>query len=204
MNRAGKVTAAIEIVEAVRSALERTTSERKEAGWDSEALAFEMSRLLGLVLRAEDRTPAQMEEMIAVAKWLQGREKAGYRWPQMAVLYPEHHIGERVVAACARLGIPVDVARANRNRITVARSAVRLMTMHTAKGLEFPCVAVAGLGALGRHGSGRRCAAGLRGHHARHARGVSHLLAHVGGGGAAGGVAKSKARRILRFRRASR
>jgi superfamily I DNA/RNA helicase len=25
------------------------------------------------------------------------------------------------------------------------------MTMHTAKGLEFPCVAVGGLGAVGRH-----------------------------------------------------
>jgi len=27
------------------------------------------------------------------------------------------------------------------------------MSMHTAKGLEFPCVAISGLGALGRHGS---------------------------------------------------
>jgi superfamily I DNA/RNA helicase len=29
---------------------------------------------------------------------------------------------------------------------------VRLLSMHTAKGLEFPCVAIAGLGLLGRHG----------------------------------------------------
>jgi superfamily I DNA/RNA helicase len=35
----------------------------------------------------------------------------------------------------------------------VKLQAVRLMSMHTAKGLEFPCVAVGGLGALGRHGT---------------------------------------------------
>jgi superfamily I DNA/RNA helicase len=29
---------------------------------------------------------------------------------------------------------------------------VRFLSMHTAKALEFPCVAIAGLGLLGRHG----------------------------------------------------
>jgi superfamily I DNA/RNA helicase len=35
-------------------------------------------------------------EAHAVGEWLQGRHKAGYTWPQMAVLYPEHHIGDRL------------------------------------------------------------------------------------------------------------
>ena len=49
-------------------------------------------------------------------------------------------------------GVLVDVAKENRNRVSTKRAAVRLLTMHTAKGLEFPCVAVGGLGAVGRHG----------------------------------------------------
>ncbi len=49
--------------------------------------------------------------------------------------------------------IPVDVARANKNRVSVDKPAARLLSMHSAKGLEFPCVAVGGLGALGRHGT---------------------------------------------------
>jgi len=92
-------------------------------------------------------------EAHAVGEWLQGRHKAGYTWPQMAVLYPEHHIGDRLAAIFAKCGIPIDLAKNNRNRISVGTEAVRLMSMHTAKGLEFPCVAISGLGALGRHGS---------------------------------------------------
>lgn len=48
--------------------------------------------------------------------------------------------------------LPIDIAKGNRNRISVKRVAVRFLSMHSAKGLEFPCVAIAGLGALGRHG----------------------------------------------------
>jgi hypothetical protein len=71
---------------------------------------------------------------------------------QMAVLYPEHAIGESFARILSKHGVPIDVAKDNRNRVSTKRAAVRLLSMHTAKGLEFPCVAVGGLGAVGRHG----------------------------------------------------
>ena len=92
-------------------------------------------------------------EAHATAEWLLARKQAGYDWPQMAVLYPEHAIGDRLAGVFAKHGIPVDVAKANKNRVSVDKPAVRLLSMHSAKGLEFPCVAVGGLGALGRHGT---------------------------------------------------
>jgi len=91
-------------------------------------------------------------EAHGVAEWLLGRKKAGYEWPQMACLYPEHWIGEKVAQILAKHEVPVDLVKNNRNRISTRKMAVRLLSMHTAKGLEFPCVAIAGLGFLGRRG----------------------------------------------------
>lgn len=91
-------------------------------------------------------------EVHCIAEWFLGRKKAGYEWPQMACLYPEHWIGERVAQILTKHEVPIDMAKNNKNRVSTKRVAVRLLSMHTAKGLEFPCVAIAGLGLLGRHG----------------------------------------------------
>jgi superfamily I DNA/RNA helicase len=96
-------------------------------------------------------------EAHATAEWLLARKQAGFDWPQMAVLYPEHDIGKRLAAVFAKHGIPLDVAKKNKNRVSVDKPAVRLLSMHSAKGLEFPCVAVGGLGALGRNGTLNQC-----------------------------------------------
>ena len=91
-------------------------------------------------------------EAHCIAEWFMGRKKAGYEWPQMACLYPEHWIGERVAHVLSKHDMPIDIVKNNRNRVSMKRMAVRLLSMHTAKGLEFPCVAIAGLGLLGRRG----------------------------------------------------
>ena len=87
-------------------------------------------------------------EAHAIAEWLLGRKAAGYQWGQMAVLYPRSFIGEKFEKILAKHGVPVDFVKKNNNRVQSKRDALRLLTMHNAKGLEFPCVAIGGLGEL--------------------------------------------------------
>ncbi len=87
-------------------------------------------------------------EAHAIAEWLLNRKAAGYQWGQMAVLYPRHFIGERFGKILAKSGIPINVAKDHGNRIQTERDEVRFLSMHNAKGLEFPCVAIGGLGEL--------------------------------------------------------
>lgn len=88
-------------------------------------------------------------EAHAIAEWIAARHKAGYVWGQLAVLFPTHDIGARFARALQRIDIPADVAKDNKNRVQANVNAVRLLTMHNAKGLEFPCVAIGGLGWFG-------------------------------------------------------
>jgi len=85
----------------------------------------------------------------AIAEWLIARKLGGYEWPQMAVLYPQHHIGDAFSRIFRKREIPIHIARDHGNRVSAAVHAVRMLSMHASKGLEFPCVAIGGLGALG-------------------------------------------------------
>ena len=69
-----------------------------------------------------------------------------YQWGQMAVLYPWHKIGKQFEEILAKYDVPVDVAKDHHNHVEAGRDAVRFLSMHNAKGLEFTCVAIGGLG----------------------------------------------------------
>jgi len=76
-------------------------------------------------------------EAHCVAEWFLGREKAGYEWPQMACLYPEHWIGERVARVLAKHDVPIDMAKNNKNRVSTKRAAVRFLSSTTRKDSSF-------------------------------------------------------------------
>ena len=69
----------------------------------------------------------------------------------MAVIYREYaNVGKEVLATLRRLGVPVtyhtDI------KFAEGEDTVKFLTMHSCKGLEFPLVAIPGVGLLGVDG----------------------------------------------------
>lgn len=65
----------------------------------------------------------------------------------MAVLYPANFIGDEIVKAFAAANIPHERLEKGASRKYKAHEdSVKVMTMHASKGLEFPIVAICGLG----------------------------------------------------------
>ena len=63
--------------------------------------------------------------------------------PAAAVLTPTHQMGKAVAEALTRLGVPARYMPSN--ELDLDANAVKVMTLHSAKGLEFPSVVVTGL-----------------------------------------------------------
>ena len=76
--------------------------------------------------------------------------KQGRPWKDMAVLYRAGFVGEELTKQLQTLGIPVEWLGDSKGRRNFNPSAdsVKIMTMHSSKGLEFPVVAIPGLGFL--------------------------------------------------------
>jgi hypothetical protein len=68
MKDAHQVTAAVQIVAAARSAIAEAAEQHATSCWDAEALTFEMTRLLGLIYRNENVTPARLDELIRLLR----------------------------------------------------------------------------------------------------------------------------------------
>jgi hypothetical protein len=97
-----------------------------------------------------DTARAQMDVLIAR---LRDEHAHGRAYSDMAVIYRNQWEGERLHEALRQLGIPSRLAdNAGKQTLFVVEDSVKLVTMHSSKGLEFPFVIIPGIGGLPKEG----------------------------------------------------
>lgn len=85
------------------------------------------------------------------SKWiiaqLKEANKSGTAWQEMAVLYRNYYpVGKHLLNTLKTAGIPVSWQK--EVKFSAAQDTVRLITMHSSKGLEFPFVVIPGVGMM--------------------------------------------------------
>jgi len=88
--------------------------------------------------------PSLQEETQHIARQLQELHAQGHCWKDMAVLYPSLEVGEALAQELRQQQLPVEWLP--HMRFNPNADSIKLMTLHSSKGLEFPIVAIAGLG----------------------------------------------------------
>jgi len=88
------------------------------------------------------------EEGDLIAREFMAVNKDGRPWGQMAVVYRSRFIGEEITKRLQIAGVPVQwpSESSRTKRFDPAEDTVKMLTMHSSKGLEFPVVAIPGLG----------------------------------------------------------
>jgi hypothetical protein len=93
---------------------------------------------------------AQLDLLIAR---LRDEYAHGRPYSDMAVLFRNQWEGEKLHEALQRIGIPSRLAdNTGKHALFVVEDSVKLVTMHSSKGLEFPFVIIPGLGSLPKPG----------------------------------------------------
>lgn len=93
------------------------------------------------------KLPTIRDEARAVTQRLLDAHKLGTPWKDMAVIYRRFSIGERVAQELTRRQVPHQFLQGKRDRFAPEQDSVKVITMHSSKGLEFPLVCIPGLGA---------------------------------------------------------
>ncbi len=97
-----------------------------------------------------DTARAQMDVLIAR---LRDEHARGRPYGDMAVIYRNQWEGEKLHEVLKSLEIPSRLAdTAGKHTLFVVGDSIKLVTMHSSKGLEFPFVIIPGLGSLPKEG----------------------------------------------------
>lgn len=101
------------------------------------------------------RCGSRQEEIAYIAHTLKRLSNSGMSWRDMCITCYSKPFAQVVVEGLQALGVPVSrlLEKSEKKAFDPLSESVKVMTMHSSKGLEFPLVVIPGLGALpGSHG----------------------------------------------------
>lgn len=97
------------------------------------------------------RLPSLRDEALKIADLLAAAHQEGHAWGDMAILCRRHSVMFECAGVLRARGLPHQVRERSGDFAPLANS-IKVMTMHASKGLEFPVVAVPGVGQMPEEG----------------------------------------------------
>lgn len=97
------------------------------------------------------KLPTSKEEFAKIAELLATAHEEGHAWNDMAILCRDHASMDACAEILAHRQLPHQV-RHRSGDFDPRADSIKVMTMHVSKGLEFPIVAVAGVGQMPQEG----------------------------------------------------
>ncbi|MEA3121218.1 MAG: hypothetical protein QOH33_764, partial [Paraburkholderia sp.] len=94
------------------------------------------------------KLPSMKDEATEVARRMMDAHQKGVAWQDMAIVYRTWAVGQLCVDALARAKIPHQWQQRDKKSWSPTADTVTVLTMHASKGLEYPFVAIPGIGAL--------------------------------------------------------
>jgi UvrD-like helicase C-terminal domain/Nuclease-related domain/AAA domain len=97
------------------------------------------------------RLPSPSQEPAKIADLLVAAHQEGHAWSDMAVLCRDHRTMDQYARSLEYRRVPYQV-RYRSGDFAPLDNTIKVMTMHASKGLEFPVVAIAGVGQMASGG----------------------------------------------------
>ncbi|WP_242559118.1 MULTISPECIES: 3'-5' exonuclease [Pandoraea] len=94
------------------------------------------------------KLPSIKDEAIEIARCLEQAHQQGVAWQDMAIVYRTWSVGQTCVDSLVRSKIPYQWQQRDKKSYSPTADAVTVLTMHASKGLEYPFVAIPGVGLL--------------------------------------------------------
>ncbi len=101
------------------------------------------------------RLPTLREEVAQVVQLLATAHREGHAWGDMAILCRRHSEMDLCADVLARRRLPHQV-RKKAGQFDPGQDSIKVMTLHVSKGLEFPVVALVGVGHMPAEGEDER------------------------------------------------